>query len=200
MSLLSATILLFLVLDPFGNIPFFLSVLKDLPERRRSSVIIREMLVALAILIVFLFGGQYLLALLQISEPSLSIAGGIVLFLIAIKMIFGGYEQTFAGPNGSDPLIVPLAVPAIAGPSAMATILLLMAREPHRWMEWLIALLLAWVATGLIVLASSRLHRLLGERALIALERLMGMLLITVAVEMFIKGIQRLLIHMTRTS
>ncbi len=197
MSLLSATVLLFLVLDPFGNVPFFLVVLKDLPETRRSSVIVREMLIALAILVVFLFGGKYILALLQISEPSLSIAGGIVLFLIAIKMIFGGYEQTFAGPNGTEPLIVPLAVPAIAGPSAMATILLLMAREPHRWAEWLIALLLAWFSTGLIVLTSSRLHRLLGDRALTALERLMGMLLITVAVEMFIKGIQRLFIVQT---
>src|SRR3990172_1897658 len=136
MSLLSATVLLFLVLDPFGNVPFFLSVLKKLPDERQSRVIIREMLVALVILVVFLFGGQYLMAVLQISEPSLSIAGGIVLFLIAIKMIFGGYEYAFSGYNSEEPFLVPLAVPAIAGPSAMATILLLMARGPARWAEW----------------------------------------------------------------
>jgi len=194
MSLVSAVVLIFLVLDPFGNIPFFLTVLKDVPEGRKSQVIIREMLAALVILVVFLFGGQYLLTLLQISEPSLSIAGGIVLFLIAIKMIFGGYEQAFFGHSGAEPLIVPLAVPAIAGPSAMATILLLMAREPQRWAEWLIALLLAWFGTGLIVLMSSRLHSLIGNRALTALERLMGMLLVIVAVEMFIKGVRRLII------
>lgn len=192
MSLLSATVLLFLVLDPFGNVPFFLCILKELPDKKRSQVIVREMLVALVVLIVFLFGGQYLMTVLQISEPSLSIAGGIVLFLIAIKMIFGEYEHAFSGNDNAEPFIVPLAVPAIAGPSAMATILLLMAREPHRWAEWLLALLLAWFSCGLIVLTSSKLHRLLGDRVLTAFERLMGMLLITVAVEMFIKGTQRL--------
>ena len=191
MSLLSATVLLFLVLDPFGNVPFFLSVLKKLPDERQSRVIIREMLVALVILVVFLFGGQYLMAVLQISEPSLSIAGGIVLFLIAIKMIFGGYEYAFSGYGSEEPFVVPLAVPAVAGPSAMATILLLMAREPARWAEWLLALLSAWFFCGLIVLTSAKLHRLLGDRILTALERLMGMLLIVVAVEMFVKGIQR---------
>ncbi len=191
MSLLSATVLLFLVLDPFGNVPFFLSVLKAVPDERQSRVIIREMLIALVILVVFLFGGPYIMAVLQISEPSLSIAGGIVLFLIAIKMIFGGYEYAFSGFGSEEPFVVPLAVPAVAGPSAMATILLLMAREPARWAEWLFALLLAWFSCGLIVLTSAKLHRLLGDRILTALERLMGMLLIVVAVEMFIKGIQR---------
>ncbi len=194
MSLLSATVLLFLVLDPFGNIPFFLLVLKEVPENQRGRVIIREMLVALLVLVVFLFGGQHLMNVLQISEPSLSIAGGIVLFLIAIQMLFGGYEKTFSDDNRREPFVFPLAVPAIAGPSALATILLLMGREPARWLEWLAALLLAWLFTGLIVLTSSWLHRLLGGRVLLALERLMGMLLTTVAVEMFIKGVQRLLI------
>ncbi|MBI4633765.1 MAG: MarC family protein [Deltaproteobacteria bacterium] len=193
MSLLSATVLLFLVLDPFGNVPLFLILLKGLPEERKNRVIVREMLVALGVLIVFLFGGQYLIELLQISEPSLSIAGGIVLFLIAIHMIFGGYERVFASDKITEPFIVPLAIPSIAGPSAIATVLLLMAREPARWPEWLAAVLLAWFATGVIVLTSSRLHRLLGDRLLTALERLMGMLLTTVAVEMFIKGVQRLL-------
>ncbi len=194
MSLLSATVLLFLVLDPFGNMPFFLYVLKDVPEERRGAVIRREMLIALGVLILFLFGGRHLMALLQISEPSLSMAGGIVLFLIAVKMIFGGHEKIVANDIYTEPLIVPLAVPAIAGPSAMATILLFMAREPDRWPEWLMALFLAWLATGLIVLTSPWLHRLLGDRVLIALARLMGMLLITVSVEMFIKGIKQLLI------
>ncbi len=193
MSLLSAIVLIFLVLDPFGNLPFFLIVLKDLPEKSKARVIVRELFIALGVLVIFLFGGQYLLAVLHISEPSLSIAGGIILFLIAIKMIFGGYEQVFSGEQkDSEPFIVPLAVPAIAGPSSMATIMLLMAREPARWLEWLIALLIAWFITGIIILATYKLHQLLGHRVILALERLMGMLLTTVAVEMFIKGIQRL--------
>ncbi len=194
MSLLSATVLLFLVLDPFGNVPLFLVALKGLPEERKPRVIIREMLVALAVLVLFLFGGKYLLFFLQISEPSLSISGGIVLFLIAINMIFGGYEQAFAPASVSEPFIVPLAIPSIAGPSAIATILLLMAREPARWPEWLTAVFVSWFLSGIIVLAASRLHRLLGDRVLTALERLMGMLLTTVAVEMFIKGVRQLLV------
>jgi len=193
MSLLTAIVLLFLVLDPFGNIPFFLCILKDLPEERRLLVIIREMFIALATLILFLFGGRHLMTIMQISEPSLSISGGIVLFLISINMIFGGYVQAFVNDRLVEPFIVPLAIPAVAGPSAMATILLLMAREPKRWLEWLIALLVAWFFTSVIVVLSSKLHHLLGERVLLALERLMGMLLTTVAVEMFIKGVKQLL-------
>lgn len=193
MSLLSATVLLFLVLDPFGNVPFFLLALKNVPAARKHRIILREMLVALGVLVFFLFFGQFLMNLLQISEPSLSISGGIILFLIAIKMLFGGYEEAFLDEKGSEPFIVPLAIPSVAGPSALATVMLLMGREPGRWPEWLAALLVAWFLAGIIVLASSQLHRILGERVLAALERLMGMLLTTVAVEMFIKGLQELL-------
>ena len=194
MSVFSATFLLFLVIDPIGNIPFFLSILKNVEPLQRKKIIIRESLIALGVLILFLFLGPNILLILQISEPSLSIAGGIILFLIALRMIFSGTEKLFQDvslPLG-EPLIVPLAIPAIAGPSAMATVLLLMARDPSRWLDWLIAIITAGLLSGVILFFSSYLIQIVGVRVLIAMERLMGMILTTVAVEMFISAIQNL--------
>ena len=190
MSIISACILLFMVMDPFGNMPFFLSVLKAVPQERQRRVIMRELLIALLILTLFLCIGPYFLSLLQISEFSLYIAGGIVLFLIAVKMIFGGTLEMFKGTPEGEPLIVPLAVPAIAGPSTVATILLLVGQEPARWAEWLLALGLAWLCSAVILLSSTDLARFLGERGLTAIERLMGLILTAVSVEMFLKGIR----------
>ncbi|MCU0581572.1 MAG: NAAT family transporter [Syntrophales bacterium] len=192
MSIFSAALLLFLVIDPFGNIPFFLSVLKHIDYRRQRRIILREMVIALAVLVFFLFAGRYVLLLLDISAPALSMAGGIILFLIALKMIFSDSEEIFGKSPEGEPLIVPLAIPFIAGPSALATVLLLMAREPSRWPEWLAALIVAWFLAACILLLSNQISRVLGARVLIAIERLMGMLLTTIAVEMFIKGIKQL--------
>lgn len=192
MSTVSAAVLLFLVLDPLGNIPFFLCVLNKVEERRRKAIILRELGIAFAVLVVFLFCGQYILLFLQISEPALGIAGGIILFIIALRMIFYGSEKVFDDVLKGEPFIVPLAIPSVAGPSAMATVLLLMAREPGRWPEWLAALAAASLLSGIILFFSSSLIRLLGERVLVATERLMGMILTTVAVEMFLSALRRL--------
>lgn len=190
MSLLSAAILLFLVLDPFGNTPVFLYVLKVVPPARRQLVIIREMLIALVVLLVFLFIGAHLLKALHISEPSLQIAGGIILFIIAIQMIFGVPEDMFRESLGKDPLIVPLAIPCVAGPSAIATVMLLMAQEPERWLDWMLALISAWLVTSAILVFSTKFDRILGERGLRALQNLMGLILTALAVEMFLQGIR----------
>ena len=191
MSLLSATLLLFLVIDPIGNVPLFLGALKNVEPRRHKRIIIRELSIGLAILLFFLIFGRYILLLLQISEMALSIAGGIILFMIAIKMVFSGSEKIFEGSPDSEPFIVPLAIPLIAGPSAMTIVMLLMAREPSRGFEWLLALVIAWIVSSIILVSSDRLSQLFGKRGLTALERLMGLLLTTVAVEMFIKGIRQ---------
>jgi len=193
MSCLSAGILLFMVMDPFGNMPLFLSVLKAVPMERRQRVIMRELLIALLVLTVLLFVGPHFLKVLQISQPSLRIAGGIILFLIAIKMIFGRTEEIFKGTPEGEPLIVPLAIPAIAGPSAVAVVLLLVGQEPTRWPEWLFSLFLAWLGTAVILLFSTKLARLLGERCMSAIERLMGLMLTAVSVEMFLQGIRTVL-------
>jgi MarC family membrane protein len=191
MSILSAALLLFLVLDPLGNVPIFLAMLKQVDRKRQRAIIVRELAIALGILVVFLFAGRYLLALLQISQSSLGIAGGIILFLIAIRMIFSDIEDIFGHSPAGEPFIVPLAVPLIAGPSAMTTVMLLTAREPARWVDWLLALVVAWLASGVILYYSNGLNRVLGLKVLVAIERLMGLILTTVAVEMFISGIKQ---------
>jgi multiple antibiotic resistance protein len=191
MSVLSAALLLFLVLDPLGNVPIFLAVLKQVDRARQRAIIVRELAIALGILVVFLFAGRYLLALLQISQSSLGIAGGIILFLIAIRMIFSDIEDIFGHSPDGEPFVVPLAVPLIAGPSAMTTVMLLTAREPARWLDWLLALVVAWLASGAILYYSKGLDRVLGLKVLVAIERLMGLVLTTVAVEMFISGIRQ---------
>jgi MarC family membrane protein len=189
MTVYSAAVLFFLVLDPLGNIPFFLTALAGVDARRHRRIIARELGIALAILLAFLFAGRGLLALLAVSPSALRVAGGVILFLIALRMVFPtvqGFHEYVEG----EPFIVPLAVPYVAGPSAIATTLLLTSQAPERWPEWLAALVIAWAGTGAILLAATGFHRVLGRRGLIAAERLMGMILTVVAVEMFLSGVR----------
>jgi MarC family membrane protein len=188
MSTLSAGILLFLVMDPLGNIPLFLSLLRNVRKERRRSVLARELVIALVVLFVFLFGGQYLLHFLQLKQESVSIAGGIVLFLIGLRMIFPPQEGVFGAPEG-EPFIVPMAIPAVAGPSTTAAVMLLANSNPGRTADWSMALFLAWLATALILLSATYLFRWLGTSVLTALERLMGMLLVALSVQMFLDGV-----------
>ena len=189
MSLLSAAVLLFFVMDPLGNVPLFLTALKDVDPARQRQVILRELLIALAILILFLFLGRYILGVLHVSRQALTIGGGVVLMLIALRMVFPTSEASLREQVHEEPFIVPLAIPYTAGPSAMATTLLFMSTEPGRWPVWLGAVCLAWLASAVILYFSGGLRRVLGERGLTAIERLMGMLLITVAIEMLLRGI-----------
>lgn len=191
MTLLSAALLLFLVMDPLGNIPLYLAALKNVPDERRWKVIARELLIALLIMVIFLFGGQYFLSVLHISEPALTVTGGVVLFLIAIKMIFPPANMHANVQNEDEPFIVPLAIPYVAGPSSLATLILIMNSEPNRWPEWLAALLAAWFITGVILLAASPLAKILRNRGLIAIERLMGMILVALAIQMLMNGISQ---------
>jgi MarC family membrane protein len=197
MTTLSAGILLFLIMDPLGNIPLFLSLLKNVPPKRRRWVLVRELLIALAVLVGFLLGGQVILRLLQLKQESVSIGGGIVLFLIGIRMVFPPTDGGIFGKAGEgEPFIVPLAIPGVAGPSAMAALLLLTNTQPGRTADWTIALLLAWLASSLILLSATYLFRWLGESVLTALERVMGMLLIALSVQMFMAGVASFL-HMS---
>ena len=190
MSTLSAGVLLFLIMDPLGNIPLFLSLLRNVDPKRRQLVLVRELLIALVVLFVFLFGGRYLLHVLQLKQESVSIAGGIVLFLIGVRMVFppatGGI---FGGDPDREPFIVPMAIPGIAGPSAVAAVMLLANSYPGRTVDWSVALFVAWFATAVILLSSTYLFRCLGTSVLIAVERLMGMLLVALSVQMFLDGV-----------
>jgi multiple antibiotic resistance protein len=185
----SAALLLFLILDPLGNIPVFLGLLKPLPEHRRRFVLARELLIALIVLMVFLWGGKYALELMHLRQESVSIAGGIVLFLIGIRMIFPTPEGLMGDIPGGEPFIVPMAIPLVAGPSGMAAVMLMGSNEPDRLAEWSLALLIAWVATAAILFSATYLYRWLGTRVLIAVERLMGMLLVAISVQMFLDGL-----------
>lgn len=188
MTFISATLLLFLVMDPLGNIPLYLTALKNVDAKRRTKVILRELLIALLVMVIFLFSGQAFLSALHISEPALTATGGVILFLIAIKMIFPQASHSDV-QNDEEPFIVPLAIPYVAGPSALATLLLIMNGEPERWLEWLGALSAAWLMTGVILLAAGPLAKVLRNRGLIAIERLMGMILVAIAIQMLMNGI-----------
>ncbi|WP_269791488.1 YhgN family NAAT transporter [Stenotrophomonas sp. Iso1] len=189
MTVLSAALMLFLILDPLGNIPVFLSLLKPLTPRRQRVVLIRELLIALVVLMGFLWGGRYALELMHLRQESVAIAGGIVLFLIGIRMIFPRPEGLMGAVPDGEPFIVPMAIPLVAGPSGMAAVMLMGSNEPHRLGDWSLALLLAWGATAAILMSAPLLYKLLGSRALIALERLMGMLLVAISVQMLLDGL-----------
>ena len=189
MTVVSATILLFLILDPLGNVPVFLSLLKPLAPARRRVVLVRELLIALGVLFVFLWAGKIVLDAMHIRQESVSIAGGIVLFLIGIRMIFPTPEGLLGELPEGEPFIVPMAIPMIAGPSAMASVMLLGSQEPDRMGEWSLALAIAWVATAVILFSATYLQKWLGTRVLTAIERLMGMVIVAISVQMLLDGI-----------
>lgn len=194
-TILSATVLLILVMDPLGNVPLFLVALKDVAPDRQRRVVTRELCIALGVMIVFLFFGRHILELFQISQYALSIAGGIILFLIAVRMVFPSTGGLFGDSPSGEPFIVPLAIPLVAGPSTLITLTLLVSREPDRWPSFLLALILAWVVSVVVLLASNLLSRLLTDKGLIALERLMGMILTAVAAQMLMTGVGEAIIQ-----
>ena len=180
---------LFLIMDPLGNIPVFLSVLKEVPLERRRAVLIREILLAYVVLLVFLFSGDYLLGLLHLQKEAVSISGGIVLFLIALRMIFPAEGGMLGETPEGEPFVVPLAIPLIAGPSTLAALLLLQGGDSRNLVKLLAAMTIAWALSGIILLASPFFFRILRQRGLIAMERLMGMLLVMIAVQRLMDGL-----------
>ena len=189
-DLFSATILLVLVLDPFGNLPLVVATLAGVPPERRARVVLRECLFAFLILMAFMAGGRTFMQWLQLSDVSLSIAGGIILFLIALRMVFPHKDGVFGDMRSGEPFLVPLAVPSIAGPSALATVMLMASRDPAHLGTWALALTIAMATTTAVLLAAPRLQAALGERAVNAFERLMGLVLTALAVEMLLNGVR----------
>jgi multiple antibiotic resistance protein len=190
MTLYSAAMTLILVMDPLGNVPVFLSVLHSVTPQRRKQIIFRETFIAFVVLMVFLFFGKFILEGMKISDAALSVSGGIILFLISLRMIFPHDENGSRSKQIGEPFIVPLAIPLIAGPSTMTLVMLLATQQPHHIWMWSLALTIAWIVTTIVLLFAETLRKILGERGLTAVERLMGMLLTTMAVQMFLTGIQ----------
>ena len=193
-SILSATLLFLFVIDPFGNIPILLSVMKGVAQKRQYQIVIRDGLIGLLILVAFLFFGAEFLKVLHLETESISIAGGVVLFVIALKMIFPsalGQENTHA----VEPFIVPISIPMLAGPSTLATLLVMVKSFPEEQNALLISVLAAWGISVVILAMAPLLNRLLKEKGLAALERLMGMLLLMMSVQMLVNGVRSLTTH-----
>jgi len=191
-SFLSAFILLLLVLDPLGSLPIFIPIMRSVAPERRRRVAVREVGIAFSVLFAFMFLGEGFLRVMHLSERSLEVAGGVILLIIAIRMIFGSSGDSVYGVEaGREPLIFPLAVPLLAGPSAMATVLLLASRQPERIWDWIAALSAAMLVSGLTLLLADRIRRLLGDSVISAIEKLMGLVLTAIAVEMVLAGLKR---------
>lgn len=191
----SAAVMLFLIMDPLGNLPIFMSVLKSIEPKRRRVILIRELFLALVILFTFLFSGQAVLDFLNVKQETVSIAGGIVLFLIAVRMIFPQSGNPLGLAVGEEPFLVPLAIPLIAGPSTLAALILLSNQNPDRMTDWSLALGVSWFISAVILFFSGAFHKLLGERGLTAMERLMGMILVMISIQMFLDGIAQYFTH-----
>jgi MarC family membrane protein len=188
----SAIVLLLLVLDPFGSLPIFIAEMHRVPRERRARVAVRESVIAFAILLAFMLAGKSFLALMHLSERSLAVAGGVILLIIAIRMVFTqGVVPEDGNTMHAEPLVFPLAVPLLAGPSAMATVLLLASRQPDRTGQWVGALLLSMLASGVVLYAADHIRRWLGDQMVAAVEKLMGLVLTAVAVEMILAGLKQ---------
>jgi len=185
----SATILLILITDPIGNIPIFANALKPVAPERRARVILRVVLIAFVLLLTFMFVGESFLRVMNLSALSLQIGGGVILFLIALRMIFPP-PKSDAPETLTEPLIVPLAIPAIAGPSALATVLLLVSQAPEKRLEWIAALCVTMSVSAVVLVLAERIQRVAGDRFVVALERLMGLVLVAVSIEMMLRGIK----------
>jgi MarC family membrane protein len=191
-TFVSALVLLLLVLDPLGSLPIFISVMRQVAPERRRRVALRESAIAFGVLLLFMFTGQAFLSLMHLSERSLEVAGGVILLIIAMRMIFTGGGELYAtdGPP-REPLIFPLAVPLLAGPSAMATVLLLASRQPERLLHWVGALTVAMTVSALVLLLADRIRKWIGHSMVSAIEKLMGLVLTAIAVEMILAGLKR---------
>ncbi|MBK7292533.1 MAG: MarC family protein [Holophagaceae bacterium] len=195
-TFISAVVLLVLVTDPLGNIPLFVGLLRQVDPARRQRIIVREVLFAFVILVFFAVFGQNVLKLMHLTDTSLGIAGGVILFLIALKMVFPHAEGPSDHRIHGEPFLVPLAIPFIAGPSAIATVLLLVSRDPHRLWEWLGALSVAMAISAVVLGFAEKISDFLGEKVTMAFERLMGLVLTAIAIEMLLAGIQKFVLQL----
>lgn len=190
-SFVSALVLLLLVLDPLGGLPIVIPIMRGVAPGRRRWIAVREVGIAFLVLLGFMFFGRAFLEVMHLSERSLEVAGGVILLIIAIRMIFAKSGAAYALEPGREPLIFPLAVPLLAGPSAMATVLLLASRQPGQVMQWIGALVVAMSISGAVLLLAGRIRRLLGDSVISAMEKLMGLVLTAIAVEMILAGLKR---------
>lgn len=184
----SSVITLCLIMDPFGNIPLFISALRKVAPERRKTVLIRELAIALLIMLVFLFLGEWFMRVFDVHSFSMSIAGGIILFIISAKLVFGNETEPAPDPKEEEPFVVPLAIPLVAGPAVLSMIMILSAQQGDKWMT-LWCILAASLFNSAVLMMSFPISKLLGKRGLVAIERLSGMILVLMSVNMVMGGI-----------
>ena len=189
-DIISVAIVLFFIMDPIGNMPVFNAVLRHTDTAKKIRISARELVFALIVLLIFLYSGNAILSFLGLEQPSLSIAGGVLLFIISLRMVFPRPGRSEETDGDEDPYFVPLAVPLLAGPSTIAMLLLLSSQQPDAILSWTVALLLAWGGSAVILLTAPFIMKVLGQRGARALERLMGMILIILATQMLLNGVR----------
>lgn len=195
-SFFAIALTLFFVIDALGNIPIYLSIIRKIDQKKIKRIAIRELLLALVIMIIFHYLGQVLLSLLSISKSTVQVAGGLILFLIAIRLIFS-HEEESPKYVSADPFIVPIATPLIAGPSVLSVIMIYALEQPQDLIV-IGAIFVAWFISSLILFFASPIYKLVGEKVLAACQRLMGLIVAVIAVQMFIQGIKGIILEGTQ--
>lgn len=189
MSFFTLCFSLFLIMDSIGHIGSYLKLMRGIPEERHHKILLRELLIALVFMLGFNFLGEFVFQFLQVDEVTVYLSAGLILFLTAIKILFPSASSPRANLPEGEPFIIPLAIPFIAGPSLFATVMLYARLNPSLWVM-LTAILIAWAATAIVLFFGKPLHRILGNNGLTAIERLMGMILVLLAIQLFTEGLR----------
>lgn len=186
-SILSISVALFLIANPIGNVPAIINLIKDFDFDTQKKIMLRETLLALAIALFFQYFGTIFLNSLEIKKFTLSTCGGILNLIVALNMIFPKPTTITSQTIKQIPILVPIATPLITGPGVMTNIMLFSAEASNHFVITS-SILMAWIGVSIILISAPYLHRALGQRALIAIEQLMGLLLAMMSVEMLVKG------------
>ncbi len=191
-SMFSVALSIFIVMNAIGSASIFLFFLKGIPVKRQKQIVFRELLIALFIIILFYFIGNVLLNFLNITENIVQISGGVILFLLSLKMLFppekAHHVEVVELQKIKEPLIVPLAIPLIAGPAVLATVMLY--SQQQTMFVMLGAISIAWLVSLVILILSSIISEKLGENGITAVERLMGFIMVLIAMQMFLSGVK----------
>lgn len=190
MTIFSISLVLFLIMDPIGNISCFLKMVEGMDPKKQRLILLREMLIALLVMVIFNYIGEGIYDLLQISDPAVRLSSGVILFLIAVQILFPNLTGIRENLPKEEPFIIPFAIPLIAGPSVLATIMLYAHMEQSQPVM-LISILCAWLAALLVLIASKPLYKVMGDNGLMACEKLMGMVLVLLAIQRFLDGVEQ---------
>jgi multiple antibiotic resistance protein len=189
--LIKTFIAVFVLADALGNIPIVLVLTKGMEPEQRTKVVDRASIVATGVLLLFAFGGQFFLNYLEISMGSLRVAGGLLLLLIALKMLEGELDTPIVEEE-RDIAITPLALPLLAGPGTLTTVMLMMSESPMAHLSVVVGIVTAMIVTWFIVRQAGRIDHLIGPEGALIIMKLLGFLLAALAIEIGSAGIREL--------